>query len=83
MGTKNGANASFLVHSKIFPKLNVQILQIRYQNVQEGSSFTVKREKKSEISVYHHVFISQKWIFFQFFKASIEFAILHNKSRKF
>ena len=33
MGTKNGANASFSVQGKIFPKLKVQILQMRYQNV--------------------------------------------------
>ena len=40
MGTKNGVNASFSVQSKIFPKLKAQIFQMRYQNVQEGSSFT-------------------------------------------
>ena len=44
MGTKNGANASFSVQSKIFPKLKYQILQMRYQNVQEGSSFTEERK---------------------------------------
>ena len=42
MGTKNGANASFSVKSTLFPELKVQILQMRYQNVQESSSFTVK-----------------------------------------
>ena len=44
-GQKIWANASFSVQSKIFPKLKAQILQMRYQNVQEGSSFTVKRKK--------------------------------------
>ena len=44
MGTKNGTNASFSVQSKIFPKLKAQILQIRYQNVQEGSGFTVEEK---------------------------------------
>ena len=42
MGTKNGANASFSVQRKIFPKLKAKILQIRYQNVQKGSKFTVE-----------------------------------------
>ena len=44
MGEKNGANAPFSVQSKIFRKLKAQILQMRYQNVQEGSSFTVERK---------------------------------------
>ena len=43
--TKNGTNASFSVQSKIFPKLKAQILQMRYQNVQEGTSFTSERKK--------------------------------------
>ena len=34
----------FSVQSKIFPKLKVQILQISYQNVQEGSGFTVEKK---------------------------------------
>ena len=45
MGIKNGANASFSVQSKIFPKLKAQILQMRYQNVQKGSGFTVTLKK--------------------------------------
>ena len=46
MGTKNGANGSFSVQSKIFTKLKAQIIQMRCQNVQEGSSFTAERKKK-------------------------------------
>ena len=42
MGEKNGANAPFSVQSKIFPKLKVQILQMWYQNAQEGSSFAAE-----------------------------------------
>ena len=57
MGTKNGANATFSVQSKKFPKLKAQILQIRYQNLQEDSSFTVERKKNVKFSIYHHVFI--------------------------
>ena len=45
MGTKNGANASFSVQSKVFPKLKAQILEIGYQNVQEGLGFTAKKMK--------------------------------------
>ena len=55
---KNGANAPFSVQSNLFPKLKAQILQIRYQNVHEGSSFTAERKKI--FSIYHHVFNSQK-----------------------
>ena len=44
MGIKNGANASFSVQSKIFPKTKAQILQMRYQNVKEGSSFSAERK---------------------------------------
>ena len=44
-GHKNRANASFLVQSKIFPKLKAQILQMRYQNIKKGSGFTVERKK--------------------------------------
>ena len=47
-GHKNGANVSFLVESKIYPKLKGQILQMRYQNIHEGSDFTAER-KKNEI----------------------------------
>ena len=43
---------------KIFPKLKAQILQMRYQNVQEGSSFT-KEKENVKFLIYHHVFISQ------------------------
>ena len=67
MGIKNGTNASFSVQCKIFPKLKVKILQMRYQNVQEGSSFTAER-KNCEIfnlpSCFH----------------KFEFTILQNKS---
>ena len=42
--TAANANASFSVQSKIFPKLKAQILQMRFKNVQEGSSFTVERK---------------------------------------
>ena len=45
MAIKNGANASFQVQSKIFPKLKSQILQMRYQHVPAGSGFTVERKK--------------------------------------
>ena len=44
-GHNNGANASFSVQSKIFPKLEAQILQMRYQSVPACSSFTVERKK--------------------------------------
>ena len=59
MGTKNGAMPLF--QSKICPKLKAQILQMRFQNVQEGSKFTFKIYKILKILIYHHVFISQKW----------------------
>ena len=49
MGIKNCANATFSVQSKIFPKQKVKILQMRYQNVPDGLSYTIEREKKSEI----------------------------------
>ena len=42
MGIKNGDNASFSVQSKTVPKLKAQILQMGYQNVPEGSGFTVE-----------------------------------------
>ena len=45
MDIKNGSNTSFTVQSKIFPKLKAQIWQMRYQNIQEGSGFTVERKK--------------------------------------
>ena len=45
MGIKNGVNASFSVQGKIYSKLKAQILQMRYQNVLEGSGFTVERKK--------------------------------------
>ena len=41
MGKNNGANISFSVQSKIFPKLKAHILQMRHQNIQEGLGFTV------------------------------------------
>ena len=50
MGIKNGANASFPLQSKIFPKLKAQMLQMRYQNVQEGSSFTAE---KKNVKCFH------------------------------
>ena len=43
-GHKNGATASISIKLNFF-KLNTQILQMRYQNVQEGSNFSVKRKK--------------------------------------
>ena len=42
MGIQIGANASFSIQSKIFPKLKAHILQMRCQNVQEGSNITVE-----------------------------------------
>ena len=51
---KNGANASFSVQSKIFPNLKAQILQMRYQNIQEGSGFILERKKNLKFSIYHH-----------------------------
>ena len=48
IGTENGANASFSVQCNIFPKLKAQILQMRYQNVYEGSGFTT--EKKTRLT---------------------------------
>ena len=51
MGIKNGANASFSVQSKIFPKLKAQILQVRYQNVQNGSNFTIERKKSENFNL--------------------------------
>ena len=63
---------TFSVQSEIFPNLKVRILQMSYQNVKEGSGFTVER-KNSE------VFISQKLYFF--FRLLIHiFIILHIKS---
>ena len=45
---KNGDNTSFSVPSKIFPKLKARILQMRFQNFQGSSDFTVVcREKKT------------------------------------
>ena len=71
MGIKNGVNASFSVQGNIFSKLKTQILQMRYQNVLQGSGFTVERKKKSENFNFYHVFISQKfyYLFFLNFKA--------------
>ena len=45
MSIKNGANASFSVQSKMFPKLKAQILQMRYQNVSESSGSTVEKKE--------------------------------------
>ena len=38
-GHKNGANISFSVQSKTFPKLKAQIWKMRSQNVPEASGF--------------------------------------------
>ena len=59
MGIKNGANSSFSVKIKIFSKLNAQILQMRYQNIQKCSNFTVNG-KKLEISQFIIMFLSVK-----------------------
>ena len=72
MGTKNGANASFSVQSKIFPKLKAQILQMRYQNVQEGSSFTVKRKKSENFNLSSCLHQSEMVIFFDFLKHKLD-----------
>ena len=62
-GHKNGANASFSVQSKIFPKRKAQILQMRYRNVQEGSSFTAER-KNCEIFNISSCFHQSKQVIF-------------------
>ena len=71
MGIKNGPNgangASFSVQSKIFPKIKAKIFQIRYQNVQEGSSFSVERKNSEIFNV--SCFYQSKIIFFFIFKA--------------
>ena len=46
-----------------------------YQNAQEGSSFAAETFFL-KFSIYHNVFISQKWSFFRFFKALIELTTL-------
>ena len=56
MSTKYRINASYSVQSKIFPKLKAQILQMRYQNFEEGSSFTTEK-KNVKFSICHHVFM--------------------------
>ena len=66
MAIKNGANAPFSVQSKIFPKLKTQM---RYQNVQEGSNFTVEREKILNFQVIIKFSLVKDCIFFSFFKA--------------
>ena len=60
---RNGANTSFSVKSKIFPKRKAQILQMRYQNVlvrRFRLYYWLWEKKIVKFSVYHHVFISQK-----------------------
>ena len=69
-GHKKRANVKY--------KLKVQILQMKYQNFQEDSGFTVGKSN-DKFSIYHHVFISQKLLCFRFFKAIIKFTILHIK----
>ena len=73
MGIKNGGNNSFSVQSKLFPKLKAQILQMRYQNVQKGSSFTAKREKIVKFSPCFH---QSKTVFFLEHKLNSLFYIL-------
>ena len=79
MGITNGDNASFSVQCKIFPKLKAQISQMRHQNVLEGLSPAVNR-KKTENYNLSSCFHQTKMVFFRFFRAYLEFAILHIKS---
>ena len=71
MGTKNGVNGSFSVQSKIFTKLKAQIIQMRYQNVQEGSSFTAERKKcdfvKHKLRNSHKKAISDEFFLYLLF----------------
>ena len=66
MGTKNGGNTSFSVQCKIFPKLKAPIFQMRYQNVQEGSSFTVERKNCENFNLSSCFHQSKIEIFFDF-----------------
>ena len=54
-GHKNGANVSYSVQSKILPEIKAQILQIGYQNVQEGLGFTAKKNKFQSIIMFSSV----------------------------
>ena len=83
---KNGANASFSVKSKIFPKLKAQILQMRNQNVQESLGFTVERKKikkKINLSLCFHQ--SKIVTFFDFLvhKLNLLFCILNHRNFHF
>ena len=66
MGIKNGAIATFSVQCKIFPQLKSQILQMWHQNVQEGSSFTVKRKNSENLNLSSCFHQSKMVILFDF-----------------
>ena len=46
----------FSIQSKIFPKLKALILQMMYQNILEGSGFTVKKWPNDSFPVQSEIF---------------------------